>query len=337
MVKDKVSIILVTYNGERTFEECLKLLFEQDYPREKIEIIIADGGSNDKTLEIVKKYDKKYPKTIILMNNPKKYKIGKGMGADIASRKASGDFILLIDQDNLLYQKNWLKEMVKILNENKEISSVQSLTLIPKNGTMMDRYLGACGIEDPVAVPYSLKSEVIMHPSKFEYNSRGKYWTYRVNKENFYYGGDNGFLIRKKDFFECGGYTQDTDNFYRMALTNKYQVAVPKDLFVFHKTSSEFFDFIKKRGFYVRHYLRLNIKERDFYWFNLEKNSFKQNFKFIKNIFYNLIILPRLFQGIKMAIKQKEVSWLLHPVLCFAVTLNYFYSMAAVKFFKKKD
>ena len=123
-----------------------------------------------------------------------------------------------------------------------------------------------------------------------------------------------------------------------MALNKrKYRVAIPSDLKVFHKTSSEFFDFIKKRGFYVRYYLRENISNRDFYWISLKKNNFKQNFKFIKNVFYNLVIVPRLFEGIKMTIKQKEFSWIIHPILTFVVTLNYIYSFLAVKIFNKKN
>jgi len=228
--------------------------------------------------------------------------------------------------------------MVEILIKNKDISSVQSLTLIPKECSIMDRYLGAIGIEDPFAIPYSLKSQVLLYPKRFAYNSTKKFHVYTLDKNNFYYGGDNGFLIRKKDFFDNGGYTQDIDNFYRMALANKkYNVAVPSNLFVFHKTSSEFFDFVKKRGFYVRYYLRSNIKDRNFYWISLKKNTFRQNLKFIKNIIFSMIIIPRLFEGIKMAIKQKEVSWLMHPIVSFAVTLNYIYSFIAVKIFKKKN
>lgn len=334
----KVSVILVTYNGERTLEDCLRLFFEQDYPKDKIEIIIADGGSTDKTLKIIADYQRKYLKIINLIDNPKKYKVGKGGGADIASKKATGEFILMIDQDNLLPQKFWLRTMAEILMNNKTISCVQSLTLIPKEGSIMDRYLGATGIEDPFAVSYSLKSEVILHPNKFRYNKKEKYYAYKIDKDNFCYGGDNGFLIRRKDFFENGGYTQDIDNFYRMALNKrKYQVAIPSDLKVFHKTSSELLDFIKKRGFYVRYYLRENIQDRDFYWISLEKNNFRQNFKFIKNIVYNLIIIPRLFEGIKMAIIQKESSWLIHPILTFTITINYIYSFFAVKVFNRKN
>lgn len=51
-----ISVVIPTYNSERTLTECLENILQQDYPRAKIEIIIADGGSRDRTLEIARKY-----------------------------------------------------------------------------------------------------------------------------------------------------------------------------------------------------------------------------------------------------------------------------------------
>jgi glycosyltransferase involved in cell wall biosynthesis len=334
----KISVILATYNGKSTIDECLRLFFAQEYPRNQIEIIVADGGSIDGTLEILKKYKKKYPSVIKIIDNPKKYKIGAGGGADIAVRKASGDFILMIDQDNLLFQKSWLMEMVKILMENKDISCVQSLTFSPKKYSLTDRYLGMAGIEDPFAVSYSIKAQVIINPKHFKYDEKGKFYIYKIDKNDFYYGGDNGFLIRRKDLLENGGYTQDIDNFYRMALKEKgYKLAIPKNLAIFHKTSSGFIEFLKKRNYYVRHYLNSNIKNRDFYWISPNKNTLKQNLKFIKNLTYNLIVFPRIIEGIKMAIKKKDLVWLIHPLFTLSVTLGYIYSFILVKLLGKKD
>ena len=51
----KISIIIPTYNSECFFEDTLLSVINQDYPNK--EIIIIDGGSNDKTVEIIKKYE----------------------------------------------------------------------------------------------------------------------------------------------------------------------------------------------------------------------------------------------------------------------------------------
>lgn len=51
-----VSIIIPTYNEEKNVEECLNFLKIQTYPHEKIEIIVIDNGSSDKTGQIVREH-----------------------------------------------------------------------------------------------------------------------------------------------------------------------------------------------------------------------------------------------------------------------------------------
>ena len=50
-----LSVIIVTRNVERTFPRLLQNLATQNYPKNKIEIIVVDGRSTDRTLEIIKK------------------------------------------------------------------------------------------------------------------------------------------------------------------------------------------------------------------------------------------------------------------------------------------
>ena len=54
-----ISVITPTYNSEEYLEECIKGMMSQTY--REFEHIIVDGGSKDGTLEIIKKYEGKYP------------------------------------------------------------------------------------------------------------------------------------------------------------------------------------------------------------------------------------------------------------------------------------
>jgi len=319
----KISFVLCTYFGERTLDACLRSLVEQKYPKDKMEILIADGGSKDKTLEIAKKYQKKYPKLIKIENNKAQYDDGRGAGKDTFSRKSKGEIICFVDQDNILIQKDWIKKMIIPL-KNPEISAVQSRMAIMRKDSMMNRYLSAIGIEDPFSVPYSLNAQVTLNSKKFEYAKEGDYFICRLDKNNFLYAGNNGFMIKRKPFFEAGGYNQDTDNFYRMSLKN-YKVAVPKNAKLHHSAATDFSHFLEKRIKYVIRYLEENYEDRDFYWFDLDKNNFKQNFKFIKNILFNVLIIPALIQGIYMAIREKKAVWLMHPIMLFSITWAYIF------------
>ena len=60
----KLSIILPTYNNERTIEECLESIFMQKFPSKEFEVLFIDGGSNDKTIEIAKKFNVKIIKGV---------------------------------------------------------------------------------------------------------------------------------------------------------------------------------------------------------------------------------------------------------------------------------
>ena len=52
----KVSIIIATLNNERTIDECLKAIFELNYPKDFLEVIVVDGCSKDATVKIAEKY-----------------------------------------------------------------------------------------------------------------------------------------------------------------------------------------------------------------------------------------------------------------------------------------
>ena len=55
-----VSFLIPTLNAASVLEPCLKAIVDQNYPKDKIEIVVADGGSTDKTLIIAKKYGLKF-------------------------------------------------------------------------------------------------------------------------------------------------------------------------------------------------------------------------------------------------------------------------------------
>ena len=51
-----ISIVIPTLNSERTIEKCLSSIASQNYPKEKVETIIVDGGSSDSTIRKSKSF-----------------------------------------------------------------------------------------------------------------------------------------------------------------------------------------------------------------------------------------------------------------------------------------
>ena len=100
MKSQLVSVIIPTYNNEKTIEQCITTLKNQTYP--KIEIIIVDNKSSDKTQEICKKHKVK------LISK----KSSRTQARNIGIKKAKGKFIFNIDSD-MYFPRTLISECIK--------------------------------------------------------------------------------------------------------------------------------------------------------------------------------------------------------------------------------
>ena len=107
-----VSIICPLFNEEKFIERCILSILEQDYPQDKLELLLIDGRSTDHTADIVRRYAEKHP-FIKLLDNPERvvpYALNKGLKA------ATGEVIMRID-GHCTYPTNYISELVRYLYE----------------------------------------------------------------------------------------------------------------------------------------------------------------------------------------------------------------------------
>lgn len=110
----KISIVIPSFNKVDFIEETLKSIVNQRYPN--LEVIIQDGVSTDGTLEILKKYARKYPKIFNLESKKDKGQldaINKGL------KKATGDILTYINADDV-YEKGALKKVAEAYLKNPD-------------------------------------------------------------------------------------------------------------------------------------------------------------------------------------------------------------------------
>ena len=115
-----VTIIMPVKNFERTIEKTFEYLMNVDYPHEAWEWVIADGGSNDKTIEIIKNWQKKYPfiKLVEIPNCP-----SPGFARNKALETVKGEFLFFTDAD-CAPDKNWIREMLRHFEQDPKIAAV---------------------------------------------------------------------------------------------------------------------------------------------------------------------------------------------------------------------
>jgi glycosyltransferase involved in cell wall biosynthesis len=115
-----VSVIIPVKNFERTIEKTFEYLLNVDYPRDSWEWVIADGGSTDKTIDIIKEWQKKCPfiKLVEVPNCP-----SPGFARNRALEVVRGDFLFFTDAD-CAPDKNWINEMLKHFERDPKIAAV---------------------------------------------------------------------------------------------------------------------------------------------------------------------------------------------------------------------
>ncbi|MCM8762853.1 MAG: glycosyltransferase [Candidatus Omnitrophica bacterium] len=103
-----VSVIVTTKNEAKNIGNCLDSIKKQDYPQDKIEIIVVDNNSEDQTKEIAKKYTDKV------------YNFGPERSAqrNFGVRQAKGDYILYLDADMILSEQVIRECIIKCKENN---------------------------------------------------------------------------------------------------------------------------------------------------------------------------------------------------------------------------
>jgi len=103
----KISVIIPVYNEEKYIAQCIESIVRSSYDKRKMEILFVDGGSTDRTVEIIRKYQKKYS-FIKLLYNPKKI-VPSAM--NIGIRESKGDYIIRVDAHSK-YPRDYFNKLI---------------------------------------------------------------------------------------------------------------------------------------------------------------------------------------------------------------------------------
>lgn len=102
----KVTILVATFNSELTIDECLKAIFELNYPKEFLEIVVVDGCSKDATLEIAQKYP------VRIVSEP----LSAPAAYNYAMKIVGSDVLGFVDSDAKV-EKEWLNKLLTHLDD----------------------------------------------------------------------------------------------------------------------------------------------------------------------------------------------------------------------------
>jgi len=122
---NSLTVVIATFNRANSLKQCLNSLAGQTDA--VFDILILDGGSSDRTLEVIDAYRKQLAIRVIVDPTPHLSRI-----RDRLWREAKGDIIASID-DDVLVTKNWVRSIKRAFRLLKNPGGVTGPTVIPRN------------------------------------------------------------------------------------------------------------------------------------------------------------------------------------------------------------
>lgn len=314
-----VSVAIATRNSERTLSLCLESVRSQDYPSQ-IEIVLADGGSVDRTLEIAKKFNAK------VLNVPEE-KQNAEYNKGVAVNEAKNDLILMIDHDNILPHNKWLQNMIRPLVEDKDIFGAGVLRFnYDKKMSLIDRYSALLGGTDPVPFFFNKSAHQSYLYDNFHLKAKvigqtKDYYKVKLNPKSIPALGGNGSVLRRKllKFANSG-----PDHFYHidihvdLAKKGYTAYAFVKESII-HLTGNSFIPFLRRRRYFIEKYHFEDRSKRRYSVYDPKKDRVA----LIIFIFYSLTLIMPIIDSIRGFIKVRDVAWFVHPFMCLGILVIY--------------
>lgn len=319
-----ISVVTPTYNSGKSLEKCLGAVRSQDYPQDKIEIVIGDGGSTDGTLEIAGKFNAR------VFNIPKEKQHAE-YNRGVAFNEAKGDLVLILDHDNFIPYKTWLRDMVNPLLENPEMVATETCYYeYNKNHGLVDRYLTLIALTEPL--PYYLgKADRLPQTAKTWVNlgkatDKGDYYLVEFEKDprKIPSVGTNACLMRRQLVVENADVRPDhhypIDVMVDVIMNGHNQFGFVKNSVAHLTSSGAFLTYLRRRLMFAEKYHFLDYSKRR--WSVVMKGD---EWGVAKFVFFSLTIVKPTWDAIKGYSQIPDPAWFLNPFICLATTLIYGY------------
>jgi len=199
-----ISFVIPTLNEEKAIEKTLRCV--SAYSGEK-EIIVSDGASKDRTVELARNYADR----VIVYEGEKRQNIAGGRNAGAAV--ASGDFLVFIDSDTIIPDINsFFAKVLSVFQKDPALSAMTVFYRVyPEDETWADRII---------------------------FKSLGLLFYFYNNILGIGGSGGEFQMIRTEDFKRAGGFnenlaaSEDMDLFWRLAKLGKTRLE--RSLFIYH-------------------------------------------------------------------------------------------------------
>ena len=328
-----VSIMIATFNSGKVLPRTLEAIRAQTYPQDMLEILAIDGGSTDSTLEIAKKADCK------IIDNPK---TEPSYAKLLGFQKCMGKYLISIDHDEVMENKNSILLKVKAAEEHPECKVVMcSGYKRPQDYPALNQYLSDFGD------PFSLFMYNCPKDYQFWLPFLKKYFMVLSETDNFsiisFSKNTKPVLVEiaclgtmiNVDYFKKVdiGFKISPILFYIMLRKGDDSIIVIKNDPLVHYSVDSLKAYLPKLKWRIKNNIHFPSKaERGF----TGRQQYQKISQYKKYLFipYSLTIIIPFVHSLILSVQRKNPIYLMHPVLCLYVAFEILYQYS-LKLFGK--
>lgn len=295
----KVTFLIASYNEERDLPRLLGTIRNQDYPKGKVEIIVADANSQDKTREIARSFG-----AVVIINEKKHCEYGYLKAYGIAK----GEVRFFCSCDNAFPDKSWIRKMVMPFIEDKEMIGAYCVFGIDRKDNSTNKYATmAC---DPFNnFIYGKGANIWQFPKNFPVIEKGSNWrVYDFSSIDYpLLCLDQGFALRKGYKRPKGSEFCDIVPIIDM-LQKRQKIAHVTNTYMVHYAYNGFSHFIKKIDRKIANAItdtgKFGMIYRDRVY-----GSARRNIKKVLWVFYTLSVIGPVIYSVRRYMQFREPSW----------------------------
>ncbi|KPJ59717.1 MAG: hypothetical protein AMJ46_10220 [Latescibacteria bacterium DG_63] len=173
-----ISIVVPVLNEGKDIGDLLGALLTQDYPSDRYEILVVDGGSTDDTVAVVRGLAETHP-NLLLLNNPRRL---SSSGRNVGIKAAKGDVVLFVDGHCEIPDQFLLRNLCKLFVDTSADVICRPQPLQTSGAGELQRAIAVARSSwlghDPSSLIFSVEREGYVDPQ-----SSGAAYTRRVFEE----------------------------------------------------------------------------------------------------------------------------------------------------------
>ena len=245
-----VTVIVPAFNESETILETLNSIFELNYPKNKIQLIVVNDGSTDSTNEKIKRVIKqKSDNSIILIEQENQ---GKATSLNNALKKARGELFACLDADSIV-DKDTLEKMVRFYQDNPNLAIATPAMKVKNPKTLFQKF-------QRIEYLASMFISRIMGHLDMIYVAPGPFSLYRTE------------IIKMLGGFDVGNLTEDQEIAYRIQ-KNNYSIRQCHNAYVYTNSPKNIKSLYRQRNRWFKGSL-LNLYKYKELFFNKRYGDF---------------------------------------------------------------